>query len=237
MINKVRWAINVAIIVLVVFAAAGCGTPVENAEDPMVQAAGDEKVEKAVLAETPEPSEAEREHDLEIRKALQIERLAVVTVGMPEWSKGMLAEYEGEHLYRYARSRSVAWGTGEYKRKPFEWFAYSSSDGEFTIMMSAVINQADIDTSYGFRSGMTDAEKVEAGQNKKFHILAFDGKDGIVGTHTRIDFEPVGWFSEFCSPLNRNVCDAAGAFEKHTLPTANQALPGLSFTLGGRIPE
>ena len=48
--------------------------------------------------------------------------------------------------------------------------------------------------------------------------------------------EGVGWTEEFCVKPDTATCDTAGAFEKHLLPAANGALPGLSFKLVGRFP-
>lgn len=233
---------------LTCFAATACMEPASTKADASTFTQEDEEqksvdvaqaraiVFQAELEEYEKLSEADRQRNDEIHTILQNDRIAVVTAGLPDWVKEQLVNFESRSPdFGHAFSRSVAWGTGTYKGRPFYWFAHTNSDAWLQMNLSVALDKKDIDALYGRRPD--DLEGGEENPNRQIDVkLGTEIWSDPEGIETHIGMRKgVDWMSEFCTKPDMSRCDTAGAFEKHFLPLANAAIPGLSFKLVGRF--
>ena len=171
-------------------------------------------------------TDEEMAHNYEIIRALQQQRLAVLTHGLPTWVRKHLIAFEkgeGQGEEDTTFSRSIAWGIGWYEGEKFYWFAHASTDGWIQMDMSTPINKRDI-------GAITVGHLVEA-------RIAEESDTPGTATHLAINEDGMDWTEEFCLRSSVTICDTAGAFEKYLLPAANSALPTkLMFVLRGRFP-
>lgn len=179
----------------------------------------------------------------DIRETLQQERLdSFAAPPLPAWVLEHVKEFEKNASdFGAAYSRSVAWGTGTYKGKTFYWFAHTNSDAWLQMDLSVALDEKDISMIYGYGRKPNDLEGAEGNPDRRLNVhLAQPVENYNPGTVTHLALkDSPEWTKEFCSPFEfeRTLCDTGSAFTKYLLPVANSALPGLTFTFGGRIPQ
>ncbi len=179
----------------------------------------------------------EVDHDREILGTLQDQRIEGITAGLPEWVQNAVANFESGSDYPAAYARSVAWGTGTYKGKPFYWFGHTNSDAWLQISLSTPLEKKDLDMIHGKKPG--DLEGVSS-PDRKVDAQTFEESNGfpLVIARSHIGArEGVEWVEKYCAKTQPTACDTAGALREYLLPLANSDLLGLKFEIKGIFPR
>jgi len=120
-----------------------------------------------------------------------------LTAEMPKWVADHYDNFEAEYYTKEkaAYQRSVGWGTGLYRGKPFSWFCYTSTNGQVNFDLSVKLVQGDI-KSLG----------VCYEQDKNFSVSLSDNSEWYhKGTATQIETF-TNWIQTDCALPDISPC-------------------------------
>ena len=229
----------VAVFLLVVL--AGCRPtetvergPSGKAREDMVPTA---KVTPVVQEQSPPvPTAEQMARNAAIRagvEAVRSGREAGEVKSLPKWAANHYAAYEARDYTREkaAFQRSVGWGTGKYKGKPFYWFAYTNTDAYLQFELSVAIPELGL-------GKIIDGRKDNYGRSRE--ALYPDAEWMKVGSPTHVPPETwIGdtndWTDRDCTQPKFDICDIGAALDK-SVADLNKDLPGLNLTVRGKFP-
>lgn len=136
---------------------------------------------------------------------------------MPGWVKFEYETFKTEYADTHV---PVAWGTGEYRGKPFCcWFGYYDEHTWLQMDVTVPLSERDLREM--------DALDVEVYKDAKLGDYATHIGAGVLDN----------WYEEYC-PGKEHVkkCDGGRAFQKYLLEEANRTVKGLHFEIVGFFP-
>lgn len=145
---------------------------------------------------------------------------------IPEWVRKQYEEYKIRKKEKISYERPFGWGTGTYKDRRFEWFAYTNTDAWLQFGLSTTIGDPEIDKIRAHKDGYGHEGEVNTTS------CSIGKLDSVpLGGTTWIGFTS-SWTYKHC---RGERCNIGTALEEAVADLNRTAGPNLKLTVAGKF--